>query len=665
MKLVPPGGLRYEHDKRSAWKSICPLKFDMVFCALPFGLSTSGYVFSKVVRVLVQFWRASGHLVVMFLDDGIGGHKDHHKAIESSSYIRSSLINFGFLIAEGKCVWVPSLQAIWLGYFWNMLVGKIYIADERIKKLEISIDSVLSVIANSKMPLIKVRFIACIIGQIISMQTVLGKIVQLKTRELYKSIMSRASWNAPIMLAKEAVNELEYWRANVSCMNSTGQYVSPNLDSEVLIYSDASGDGYGGYASYFDTLDASVLVGSTYPSQMHAINGLNDSCDIDMELSHRQLQSGNNSCSLGESADSGASSKVNLAPGRAVTLESGKDARVLSVGSVHENVHVNKAFRANLRKMLTSHEQFNHCRWVQGSEVTGSWSRSERLKSSTWREVEALRRVMFFNAGLLEGKKVKVYSDNKNVKSILLKGSSKSDLQSVALKVNGFCDKREITLNPEWLPRNLNERADFLSKLSPVDDWGISTWVYDHLSRAWGHHDIDRFASNLNNKCHIFNSKHWVPGTCAVDAFDQCWHGVKNWMVPPPSLGCKTLKKIVKEKAEGTLILPEWKSAPFWPLLLNSNGSYKPFIAENQILSRLNIITAGRCKKGIFTKNPIIIQHDRFQNTFLNLKVGKLTVMVIIILWLIQLQIRIKVGTSVFSIFVTCKLTHLSQINRL
>ena len=57
-----------------------------------------------------------------------------------------------------------------------MLVGKIYITKERIKKLEFSLDSVLSVIANSKMPLIKVRFIACIIGQIISMQTVLGTV---------------------------------------------------------------------------------------------------------------------------------------------------------------------------------------------------------------------------------------------------------------------------------------------------------------------------------------------------------------------------------------------------------------------------------------------------------------------------------------------------------
>ena len=398
-----------------------------VFCALPFGLSTSGYVFSKVIRVLVQFWRASGHLVVMFLDDGIGGHKSLHRAIESSSHIRSSLVNLGFLIAEEKCVWVPSLQAIWLGYFWDMLVGKIYITKERIKKLEFSLDSVLSVIANSKMLLVKVRFIACIIGQIISMQTVLGKIVQLKTRELYKSIMSRASWNALVMLAIEAVRELEYWRANVSSLNSSGQYVSPNLDSEILIYSDASGDGYGGYASYFDTVDASVLVGSSYSSQLLGINGSNDSCDIGMELSHGHLES-DYSYSFGEQANSGTSSKVNLAPGRAETLESGKDARVLSVGRVHENVHVNKAFRAYLKKTLTSHEQFDQYRWVEGSEITGSWSRLERLKSSTWREVEAVRRVIFFNAGLLERKKVKVYSDNKNVKSILLKGSSKSDL---------------------------------------------------------------------------------------------------------------------------------------------------------------------------------------------------------------------------------------------
>ena len=75
-----------------------------------------------------------------------------------------------------------------------------------------------------------------------------------------------------------------------------------------------------------------------------------------------------------------------------------------------------KAFGLYLEKMLKSHERYDQGHLVQGSEMIGSWSRSERLKSSTWREVEAVRRVMLNNAGLLEGKKVKVYSDNKNVK---------------------------------------------------------------------------------------------------------------------------------------------------------------------------------------------------------------------------------------------------------
>ena len=92
-QLFDKGTNLFCYDLRSAYPNICVfpphrqyLGFRMegkqgqitkyyVFCALPFGLGTSGYIFSKVVRVLVQFWRAAGHLVVMFLDDGIGATK--------------------------------------------------------------------------------------------------------------------------------------------------------------------------------------------------------------------------------------------------------------------------------------------------------------------------------------------------------------------------------------------------------------------------------------------------------------------------------------------------------------------------------------------------------------------------------------------------------------
>ena len=59
------------------------------------------------------------------------------------------------------------------------------------------------------------------------------------------------------------------------------------------------------------------------------------------------------------------------------------------------------------------------------------------------------------------------------------------DLQSLDLNLNGFCDQGEITLITEWLPRRVNERTDFLSKLSPADDCSIGNWVFNHLNRAW------------------------------------------------------------------------------------------------------------------------------------------------------------------------------------
>ena len=42
-----------------------------VFCVLPFGLATACYVFTKVMRPLVKYWRQQGIRVVVYLDDGL------------------------------------------------------------------------------------------------------------------------------------------------------------------------------------------------------------------------------------------------------------------------------------------------------------------------------------------------------------------------------------------------------------------------------------------------------------------------------------------------------------------------------------------------------------------------------------------------------------------
>ena len=42
-----------------------------VFTVLPFGLSTACYIFTKIVRPLVHYWRAKGLRIVVYLEDGL------------------------------------------------------------------------------------------------------------------------------------------------------------------------------------------------------------------------------------------------------------------------------------------------------------------------------------------------------------------------------------------------------------------------------------------------------------------------------------------------------------------------------------------------------------------------------------------------------------------
>ena len=114
-------------------------------------MASAGHIFSKVLRVLVMFWRSKGHKIITFLDDGIGGDKDYNVALNTSLYIKQNIVDFGYLLANEKCNWQPTLQMNWLGYYICMQSGKFFITEERISRLEIAIKSVLLKLQRSKL----------------------------------------------------------------------------------------------------------------------------------------------------------------------------------------------------------------------------------------------------------------------------------------------------------------------------------------------------------------------------------------------------------------------------------------------------------------------------------------------------------------------------------
>ena len=75
---------------------------------------------------------------------------------------------------------------------------------------------------------------------------------------------------------------------------------------------------------------------------------------------------------------------------------------------------------------------------LTGNEVIGACTVQERKKSSTWRETEAVKRVIMSNVEQLRGKKVKVFSGNKIVESVLDAGSGKEELKHIATELYSF-----------------------------------------------------------------------------------------------------------------------------------------------------------------------------------------------------------------------------------
>ncbi|VDI51364.1 Hypothetical predicted protein [Mytilus galloprovincialis] len=229
------------------------------------------------------------------------------------------------------------------------------------------------------------------------------------------------------------------------------------------------------------------------------------------------------------------------------------------------------------------------------------WLKHEAIKSSTWRELKAIELSIDSFKHLLSNSLVSFFTDNQNAVGIIQKGSKVPELQTLALSIFSICVSCNISLHPEWIPREDNEKADALSRIVDIDDWGISFEFFNFIDRLWGLHTVDRFANMNNAKLGRFNSLFWNPGTSAIDAFTCNWKGDNNWLVPPVNLVSKCINHLINCTAVGTLIVPKWPSSAFWPLLFKENLEYAWFVRDVLEFHEIDrILVAGNNKNSMF-----------------------------------------------------------------
>ena len=204
--------------------------------------------------------------------------------------------------------------------------------------------------------------------------------------------------------------------------------------------------------------------------------------------------------------------------------------------------------------------------------ANGQWSPKDARQSSTWRELCAVRLVLEAFQSKLENEWVRWFTDNQNVVRIMQCGSRLPVLQAEALKIFSACVNHHIHIEPEWVPREQNELADYFSRIIDYDDWMLNPALFNWLNSLWGPHTVDRFTNSTNTQLPRFNSRFWVPDSEAIDSFTCSWANDNNRWCPPIYLIPRVIRHAQSNKVKGTLIIPQWPSAPFWPLLF-PNGS--------------------------------------------------------------------------------------------
>ena len=227
------------------------------FTALPFGLSSAPYLFTKIFCPLVRYWGGLRIHLVLYLDDGVGCEKDFLSTQHCSNIVRCDLVRAGLVPNCEKSVWTPVQRLEWLGISWDLLSAILSIPQPRIDRLL----SALSLFKD-RLPFFTPRFVASIVGKIISLSPCVGNISLIMSRFLQSAVTFRDAWDTPLVLSRfqfypQCLDEIIFWLDDCSKLNCRKLFEYSRPVS--IICTDASAFACGGHALFVDKGELELL----------------------------------------------------------------------------------------------------------------------------------------------------------------------------------------------------------------------------------------------------------------------------------------------------------------------------------------------------------------------------------------------------------------------
>ena len=488
------------------------------FEVLPFGLSSAPWLFTTVMSHSIRFIRYAGGDVIAFLDDCIFGGSDPHGTITAAQRMLAILRDFGWLIHPTKCIGTSTAVQtfIALGTLVDLVTHTYVVPPATVDRIL----SGLSALVTGP-PRVGVRQLARIKGLVASTWVATGVATRVRTREMDRVISSRpseaglsrrarrAGWDSLVTLSADCLAELSWWLANLSRVNGSPIRSTP-------------------LSGRFDSVTE---------------------CDAS--------DTGFGSVTFTEGPGAASSTLV---------------AALLALATGH----------------LTRREVVRRAR--RGLEFMAAFPAHILGTSSTLRELFGADVVITTLAPLLRGGRHKVVMDNLGCVFIMggvvpafatgarqwgefvSGGSPQPALQRLAVHILDTALEHGFQLTFEWVPRERNVRADYLSHASESrqHSYRLSPDWFAYLDGLWGPRTIDRFASAKDRQplgaphTGRFCSRYFHPDAEWTDALSIRWEGENNWLFPPTHLVGATIAHLRLTGAEGTLICPAAPWASWW-----------------------------------------------------------------------------------------------------
>jgi ribonuclease HI len=208
------------------------------FNCLPFGLSSSPRIFTKILRPVIKLAREKGIRLIVYLDDILILASSKEMLNQQSIVVLDLLQQLGFTINKEKSSLIPSQVVDYLGFQINSRSMMIKLPKFKVK------DLIRECKKMKEKKVVPVRKLAALIEKISATANAIFP-ARLNSRALLRdkiTTIKKKGWNSQATLSLESLNQLDWWIEKLPHWN--GKSLIPEVPKTTL-YTDASISGWG------------------------------------------------------------------------------------------------------------------------------------------------------------------------------------------------------------------------------------------------------------------------------------------------------------------------------------------------------------------------------------------------------------------------------------